>query len=258
MDWSFHGKDATWFDISHIMRLFPHLTLDDNYRLMCYLTSGFHGITGTIRALRKGIPSEPTVESIFSDPRVDFFLGKELTPPKESAKPMEAIYNDGTPEGYFEALLCSEFLRTLPGTESLFHNWMPILNQPPADYPSAWDTYLDVTDWRPRILLSEDWSPTLLAYSRYIENGTEGSDGRDIIHLTQYSFERNLWHYHYKQIKMNLACPEGQIEDNSRYKDGRCCCVFNESSIMIAREKNGSDKLLKIRSLFETPRGGSK
>lgn len=142
VDWSFHGKDATWFDISHVMRLFPHLTLDENYRLMCYLTSGFHGITGTIRALRKGIPSEPTVESIFSDPRVDFFLGKELTPPKESAKPMEAIYNDGTPEGYFEALLCSEFLRTLPGTESLFHNWTPILNQPPADYPSAWDTYL--------------------------------------------------------------------------------------------------------------------
>lgn len=128
-------------------------------------------------------------------------------------------------------------------------------NRPQIILPHGIHTY---TDWRPRILLSEDWSPTLLAYSRYIENGTEGSDGRDIIHLTQYSFERNLWHYHYKQIKMNLACPEGQIEDNSRYKDGRCCCVFNESSIMIVREKNGSDKLLKIRSLFETPRGGSK
>ena len=171
---------------------------------------------------------------------------------------MEAIYNDGTPEGYFEALLCSEFLRTLPGTESLFHNWMPILTQPPADYPSAWDTYLDVTDWRPRILLSKDWSPTLLAYSRYIENGVEGSDGRDIIHLTQYSFERNLYHYHYKQIRMHLACPEEQIEDNSRYKDGRCCCVFNESPIMIAREQKGWCKFKNVRWLFEPPLGGSK
>lgn len=87
VDWSFHGKDATWFDISHVMRLFPHLTLDENYRLMCYLTSDFHGITGTIRALRKGIPSEPTVKSIFSDPRVDFFLGKEPHPPKNLQSP---------------------------------------------------------------------------------------------------------------------------------------------------------------------------
>lgn len=25
------------------MRLFPHLTLDENYRLVCYLTSGYQG-----------------------------------------------------------------------------------------------------------------------------------------------------------------------------------------------------------------------
>lgn len=256
VDWSFHGKDATWFDISHVMRLFPHLTLDENYRLVCYLTSGYHGTFGQVRALRHGVPSEPTVESIFSDPRVDSFLGKKLTPPKESAAPMEAIYHDGTAYGCFEALLCSEFLSALPGTNSVYQHWMPFLTAPPPDYPSAWDTYLDVTDWRPRILMSKSRTPILLAYARYIENGTEGSDGRDLIHLTQYSFERNLWHYHYKQLRMNLARPEEQIEDNSRYKDGRWCYVFNESTIVIAQEREGWCKFKNIRPMFEAPQAG--
>ena len=104
--------------------------------------------------------------------------------------------------------------------------------------------------------MSKSRTPILLAYARYIENGTEGSDGRDLIHLTQYSFERNLWHYHYKQLRMNLARPEEQIEDNSRYKDGRWCCVFNASTIVIAQEREGWCKFKNIRPMFEAPPAG--
>lgn len=239
------------------MGLFPHLILDENYRLICYLTSGYHGTSGTVRALHNGVSSDPVVESLFSDARMDYFVGKKLTPPSKSAPPMEAIYGDGTPEGYFEALLCSEFLCALPGTGSVYQHWMPFLIAPPIDYLSSWDTYLDVTDWRPRILLSKDWSLTLLAFSRHIENGLEGSDGQDTILLTQYSFERNLKWYHLKQLKLNSACHEEQIEDDSRYSNDRRCCVFNESSILVAREKEGRSKFGKIRSLFAPTQDGS-
>lgn len=107
-------KGAAWFDVSDILNLFPHLELDENYQLICYLASEYHGIWGRIAAVHRDNSKTPTIDS--ENLWAKLCHGIDFDLPEEAAPPMEAIYHDGTPEGYFEALLCELFLFALPYT----------------------------------------------------------------------------------------------------------------------------------------------
>lgn len=231
-------KGAAWFDVSDILNLFPHLELDENYQLICYLASEYHGIWGRIAAVHRDNSKTPTIDS--ENLWAKLCHGIDFDLPEEAAPPMEAIYHDGTPEGYFEALLCELFLFALPYTRYERENWDIIETTPPHEFQTKWDSYLEFPDWRPR-LITNFYGSTLLVFRRKIENGLGSSSGRDRIYLSQREFKRRLCLYHTFSAN-HSSMYHGQIDDDTRYTDRRHCCVSSESSILIAEEKEYTAK----------------
>lgn len=239
MDWSSISENicqngVITFDISNVLSCFPHLELDENYKLICYLTREYHGIWGRIAAVKDGDSAAPVI-----DPKdawlSKLFHGQHFKLPETAAPPMEAVYNDGSHEGYFEALLCDLFLRAIPYTQFERNNWDIIMTQPPADLEQNWDTRLILPDWRPRAIGGED-TDTILLCRRVIENGLGSSNGRDRIYLTQYNFLDSLKMYHALGEKNKHSMCRGQIDDDKRYNENRKCCVSSSSTILIAEE----------------------
>ena len=46
-------KGTICIDVSNTISLFPHLELDADYCLVCYMTSEYHGIWGRVAAIKK-------------------------------------------------------------------------------------------------------------------------------------------------------------------------------------------------------------
>jgi len=235
IDWSAKSKEirekrVTYFDVSDVISLFPHLELDENYELICYLSSEYHGIWGRVAAIESGAAKTPVI-----NPEVKwYFQSFEL--PESAARPMEAIYNDGTPEGYFEAILCSIFLYAIPYAHYEQESWDRILSAPPADIDKNWNTYITIPDWRPHAVI-EERPDTILAFRQELENGFGGSSGRERIYLTEYSFFEKLIYYHAFSNRNGHSMYRGRIDNDKRYTGKRHCCVFSESSLLIAKEK---------------------
>lgn len=226
-----------WFDITGVIGLFPHLELDENYDLICYLSSEYHGLWGRVAALHRGALRTPVIDSEL-EWLSRLFHGKQFKLPEAAVFPMEAIYNDATPEGYFEALLCERFLSALPYARYEQELWDVIMTQPPSSLDDRWDSYVSIQDWRPRAIGDERRVNTLLVFQRKIENGIGGSSGRDRIYLTQYSFQSRLGPYHSLSAVNRRAEYRAQIDDDTRYSQTRRCCVSAASSILIAEEKS--------------------
>ena len=227
-------QGVVWFDVSDTLNLFSHLELDENYALICYLASEYHGIWGRVAAVHRDDSKMPTIDS--ENLWAKLCHGTDFKLPEKATPPMEAIYNDGTPEGYFEALLCDLFLAVLPYTQYEQEHWDVIITDPPADFQFAWDSNIEIADWQPRMITDAYGGNTLLVFRRKIENGIGSSSGKDSIYLSQYEFQRHLSWYHAFR-KKNYRMYHGQIDDDTRYTDQCCCCVSAESSILIAHEK---------------------
>ena len=63
IDWRLVSQEietngVSCFDVSDTLPLFPHLTLDDDYILFCYVTREYHGLWGRVAALQKDTPSD--------------------------------------------------------------------------------------------------------------------------------------------------------------------------------------------------------
>ena len=57
IDWDGRFKEinlsgVSYFDVSDVISLFPHLELDENYKLICYLSREYHGVWGRIAAIK--------------------------------------------------------------------------------------------------------------------------------------------------------------------------------------------------------------
>lgn len=236
LDWNeFYAEirenGAAFFEITEIISFFPHLELDENYSLICYLASEFHGVWGRVAAIKNGDSRAPIFDA--ETEKWDYlFRGKDFKLPHGAVPPMEAIYHDGTNEGYFEAVLCSLFLRGLPYTHFLYNHWDIIMNEPPSNIQKGWGAFVDVPCWIPRRVEN-----TIIAFKREIENGYDSSDGRDRIYLTQFHFVENLGHYHFVESQKRHSMYPNRIKDDKRYNEKRHCCVFFESTVLVAREK---------------------
>ena len=223
------------FDISDVISIFPHLELDENYKLVCYLSKEYHGIYGHIAAIKDGDPTEHVItpekqklSGLFHGPLFDL--------PDCAAPPMEAIYNDGTHEGYYEAVLCELFLDAIPYTRFQYKHLCTVMPAPPHNLNEAWDVFVDIPDWRPRAI--EGWkADTILLFRREIETGIGASDGRDHVYLTRYNFRDRLDMYHALTPKSERSTYRGEIADGQRYHDKRRCCVSVAASILVAEEK---------------------
>ena len=219
-----------YFDASDCISLFPHLELDENYKFICYLSREYHGIYGHIAAIKDGDNIEP-IYTKSTEQMSKLFHGKCFELPVSSVPPLEAVYNDGTPEGYFEAILLFEFLATLPRK---LQNYRPTVIE--TKYPEStdgWDIIVEIPNWEPRLEGSR-----IIAITRLVENGIGGSDGRDSYFLSQYKFQRNLGMYHAFMPKKERPLYKSQIDDDKRYTKERHCSVFVESSIQIAVGKS--------------------
>ena len=245
MDWramaeEIAEKGVIFFDISDVISLFPHLELDESYKLICYLSSEYHGIWGRVAAIRSGVDQTPVI-----DPEDKLlskaFSGTYFKLPEAAAPPMEAVYNDGTAEGYFEAVLCSLFLSCVPYTAYERKHWDRIMTAPPANIDKSWKTYITIPDWRPRAIIGER-PDAILAFRWEIENGFGSSSGCDRIFLTKYSFHEDLKFYHAFSDRKRDSMYQGQIDDDERYTDKRRCCVFSVSSILVTEESRNAIK----------------
>ena len=224
-------NDVSYFSISDVVQLFPHLELDENYELICYLGREYHGIWGRIAALKHGDNVEPVFDT--ETERLSWlFMGKDFKLPEGAASPMEAIYHDGTDEGYLEAVLCSLLLDAIPYAHFQYRNLEVIMDNPPPDLHERWNAVVNIEDWTPRRV-----NRSIIAFKRYVEDGFGSSDGKDRIYLTQFVFERNLGAYHAFVTKKHHSMYRGQIDDDKRYNENRHCCVFRESSEFVAEEK---------------------
>lgn len=221
---------VVYFDVSDLLYLFPHLELDENYKLICYLSSEYHGIYGHIAAIKDGGDREPIFTNR-TEKMTKLFHGKCFELPESSVPPLEAIYNDGTPEGYFEVVLFSEFISSMPRQLT---NYRPtVIETKHPESIDGWDITVDIPNWEPRYESSR-----IIAITRLVENGIGSSDGRDKYYLSQYNFQRNLGMYHAFKPKKEFPLYKSQIDDDKRYTKERRCSVFVESSIQIAIGKS--------------------
>lgn len=221
---------VSYFDVSDVISLFPHLELDENYKLICYLSREYHGVWGRIAAIVKGADLAPVFDSEFNLKAMKF-LGIRFNLPEKASPPMEAIYHDGTNEGYLEAILCSHLMDAIPYAHFVYRHRVIIMDDPPTDLSESWNTIVNVVDWTPRRV-----GNSIIAFRREIEDGFESSDGKDRIYLSQFHFERYLGSYHAFKMKNRLSMYRNQIDDDKRYNKDRHCCVFTERSVLIARE----------------------
>lgn len=223
------------FDISDVMSLYPHLELDENYRLICFLSREYHGIWGRIAAIKNDDSCEPVIDR--DDKWALLFKGHHFSLPEGAAPPMEAIYNDGTPYGYFEALLAEEFLGAIPYTCFERKNWDFCIMNYPECFPEDWNVYERFTDLRPHMITTPH-GVIISAYWNHPENGIGSSDGCDKIRLAQHQFYESLRWYHGVHRRNKHTMYKAQIKDYERYRDGRHCCVSKEYAITVAVQKD--------------------
>ena len=100
IDWSeisaeIKRNGVSYFNVSDILMLFPHLELDEDYDLICYLGNEYHGIWGRIAAIQDDENIEPVFDAE-TKAASHFFMGKEFKLPERAVPPMEAIYHDVT------------------------------------------------------------------------------------------------------------------------------------------------------------------
>ena len=227
------------FDVSWVVNLLPHLTLDEEYRLLCYVTYEYHGIWGHVAAIRKGEPAVPTISEdlasqILSGPRLDL--------PACAVSPMDAIYHDGTIHGMIDALICALYMAQIPYQQFEDRHLTRFITQYPERFFTDYHRYVDIPDWRIRGIIDYKGSvSTIYAIRERIEEGFGVSDGQDRIYLESYSFSRDL---RGKELSRALGHDRSArtypsyIKDNTRYNEERHCCDFSCSSVLIALQKN--------------------
>ena len=156
--------------------------------------------------------------------------------PQNATDPMEAIFCDGTPEGYLEVVLFAKLIFGFPMSFNIYSDQTSILFSRPDSLTDEWDLLIDVNDWVPKVKDS-----LLYLYMYEYEHGMEASNGRSRISLRCYSFTDALWLRHAITEKSRYP---SQLLDKNRYQNGKHCCAFNITSIDIAeqqdRRKNGS------------------
>lgn len=240
LDWDRIGGEArrnfvSYFDVSSSLELFPHLRLDENYELFCYITYEYHGLWGRVAAVGKDADHAPAILE-----ELGILYGPRFELPGGAVPPMEALYNDGTPYGYFEAILAKEFYLGLPYVCFERKNWGHCIAAQPKDLKQNWRVLVDIPDFTPRLCFSDDGCVSINAFWREYENGIGSSDGKDCIYLRQHSMESSLSDFlllESLQGRKNRMY-RSHIQNNGRYCKARRCCVSTETSIQIAVERH--------------------
>ena len=228
-------KKAAVFDVSDAVKLFPHLSLDENYRLLCYMGREYHGLFGWIAAIGREEDGTPLFTGL------TLMNDTGLALPDCAADPLEAVYHDGTPWGCLEALLLDQLLNRLPYNYYGYPHEGHFLPQPPEDWPEAWDLLIDLKDWAFRQYErgADDYS--VLIIERFRERPFHASDGLDPIILKHYHFySGSTYLRHVMKTKTDKAYSfpyHASIPYQDRYGADRHCCVYSCQTLQIAKQQ---------------------
>lgn len=232
------------FDVSDVIDLFPRLALDDGYRLICYVSKEYHGLWGRVAAVPKG---EPAVASAKDGIWSAFFHGPELELPDCAAPPMEAIYRDGSPEGFLDAIICEQILSSLPYARYEDNHWEELIDGRPSDMQKSWNEWVYIPDWSIRMVPSSSGIDSIRVFCRRFENGYGSSDGLDRISLRSYYVVGMLDIYnHFSQTKYRTTMYKTHISSKGRYSEDRQCCVFGCNSIGVARQRDRKEAIVHL------------
>ena len=223
------------FDVSDCVDIFEHLQLDDDYQLICYVSREYHGMLGRTVALKKGRPDEARHKGAG--------IGFNVELPPAAANPMEAIYNDGTPEGYLEAVLFSEFVYDIPNSHFQHHREVPVITSVPNDILSKWDIFVNVSDLRPKIFIEKD-NASLYLFQRKYAGVFAPTDSRDEIILSQYNFDKyGFTHYMTNYGKDSFKeHPSNSLRKN--YSETKRYSLFAGVGMLIAKQKEIHHKIV--------------
>ena len=228
-------KKVIYFDVSDCIGIFEHLQLDDNYQLLCYVSREYHGMLGETAALEKGQNIKAKYKGLG--------IGFNVKLPQTAADPMEVVYHDGTPEGYLEAVLFSEFMYLIPNSHFQHHRKAPVITSLPKDTLDMWDIFVDVSDVRPKIFIEGD-NASLYIFRRKHAGIFAPTDSRDEIILSQYNFDKYGFTCHfnnYKKISFKEH-PSNSLRKN--YCDTKRCCLFADVEMKIAKQKKIRHKII--------------
>ena len=221
------------FDVSNMVSVFPHLSLHGDYTLQCYMAREYHGSFGEIAAVKKGNPTAPDIQKGLHFPTYRL--------PDTAVPPLDALYHDGSPHGYLEALLMAQFLSVFPR----FHHENPgarrCLTQPPADLHENWDSFVELSDWRPRLFRHDNGSATLYACWLSYSSPFGSGDGRDSICLREHTFTDIFSLRLMRCLRHETANTNSPIYGDLKRAPTPYCCAHSTSSIQIAKEQGGKD-----------------
>lgn len=219
------------FEISDVVSMFPHLTLDSSYELWCYFARDrYTGRWGKCAAVHIGGGNKG-----YGSPGL---TGTVLHLPTSAAPSMEAIYHDGSPAGYLEAILCTDLLNHILSSD-LYEEF---IEQPPSNYSENWNISRIIASWDMWYYPSkfESGQSTIIAVRQRIENNYRRffDESTDRIFACKYQFIRSLDRMH--SIDRKDLEQQGYttlLPGKGRYDEQRRCCLFLESRFELAYER---------------------
>ena len=219
------------FEISDAVSIFPRLTLDSSYELWCYLTGDrYIGRWGKVAAVYIGEDNKG-----HGSPGL---TGTVLHLPTSAAPLMEAIYHDGSPEGYLEAILCTDLLHHILSSDQ----YEEFIEQPPTSYLENWNISRLLASWGMWYYpsKSESGQSTIIAVRQRIESNYRRffDESTDRIFACKYQFIRSLDRMHSIDRKdLERQGYKTLLPGTGRYDEQRRCCLFLESRFELAHER---------------------
>ena len=231
-----NNAKVSWAEVSDVLTLFPHLALDERYALVCYVYHHYHGVNGKVVAVPKTSSFIPDVKSPGG---FNGFWGPIYSVSEDAVPPMEVIYTDGTPEGYFESIMAANTIPNMMLNDFKCTRSHSFIAESPADFPVNWKVYISLTDWRPRIVYNHTQGSCTL----YIVDNQDTIFDEDSLDpkvsyqlfLRSYTFRKTLdLETTIRSNKRIIPVSENHITDNSRYTEYRRCAIPQEQSILLA------------------------
>ena len=214
-------------DATSLLNPFTHLSIDPKYRLSAYFhyDGGYH--SERIRSVVAATPSCTTVPKATLRPS---FMGQQIELPAETFNPLAAIFCDGTPEGFLEAVLFDNYIASFTNK----HPARPLLGKYLFSAPDItienWDMYIQVDDWAPKACLGE----RRCTISCYLKLAYPTFPYTERIVQKRYRFSD----FGYSNKQIGGPKPYGSLIDlYHRYSPGRSCCIFGEDTTSIADQK---------------------
>lgn len=229
-------------DVSDVVSLCTHITLDENYSLIWYLTREYNGDHGRVAAIRNGVDCNAWLEGDDGDDEPTMIL------PEAAADPMEVVYHDGSPAGHIEAVILTHLFDWLSFSRFLYDHHSELLDSRPCDMTENWCELLHVPDWRlryyPAINERHGRPASVIVFRRIFEHGYHASSGIDRINMEEYSFSKSVRDHLSRLLwlgqKDDPAPFRTHITDTERYDAAHRCCLFIPSGFKIAHQKKAA------------------